>query len=117
MDRKKASELSPLLRSKQHQHYLKFGSGPVLHKSGSMRAAPFLKQTDEKTKKQISKHLKRYMMKHRRFEPALTSTLVRPPGTRQASMDDSQLYTRSAPSRALYRRGSIEEEEEGQYFP
>jgi POT family proton-dependent oligopeptide transporter len=35
-------EESPLLRAQRHQAYLKYGSGPVLYKSGSMRAGPSL---------------------------------------------------------------------------
>lgn len=37
-----SDEESPLLRAKRHQAYLKYGSGPVLYKSGSMRAGPSL---------------------------------------------------------------------------
>lgn len=33
-------ESSPLIRAQRHQAYLKYGSGPVLYKSGSMRAGP-----------------------------------------------------------------------------
>jgi hypothetical protein len=39
-------ETSALLRTKQHQKYLEYGSGPLLYKSGSMRAAPFLNKND-----------------------------------------------------------------------
>ena len=34
-------EASPMLRVKRHEAYLKYGSGPVLYKQGSMRAGPF----------------------------------------------------------------------------
>ena len=37
-------EGSPLLRAQRHQAYLKYGSGPVLYKSGSMRAGAPLSQ-------------------------------------------------------------------------
>lgn len=37
-----SDEESPLLRTKRHQAYLKYGSGPMLYKSGSMRAGPSL---------------------------------------------------------------------------
>ena len=47
-------ESSPLLRAKRHQAYLKYGSGPVLYKSGSMRAGPPLK--DKKLK---DRHMKK----------------------------------------------------------
>ena len=49
----KSDEESPLLRAKRHQAYLKYGSGPVLHKSGSMRAGPSLghKDGDDPNKK------------------------------------------------------------------
>ncbi|VEU34099.1 unnamed protein product [Pseudo-nitzschia multistriata] len=35
-------EASPLLRMERHKAYLKYGSGPQLYKSGSMRAGPSL---------------------------------------------------------------------------
>jgi len=35
-------EASPLLRMQRHKAYLKYGSGPQLYKSGSMRAGPSL---------------------------------------------------------------------------
>ena len=37
---RRAVEDSPLIRAKRHKAYLKYGSGPVLYKSGSMRAGP-----------------------------------------------------------------------------
>jgi POT family proton-dependent oligopeptide transporter len=62
---REAGENAPLLRKiKQHQQYLKYGTGPILHKSGSMRAAPFLKKTDPKAlqrqKRYVQYQLKRY---------------------------------------------------------
>lgn len=52
-----SDEESPLLRAKRHQAYLKYGSGPVLHKSGSMRAGPSLGNKDkDKKKKAINKN-------------------------------------------------------------
>ncbi|CAJ1930295.1 unnamed protein product [Cylindrotheca closterium] len=48
-------EESPLLQMKRHQAYLKYGSGPVLYKQGSMRAGPSMsKQVNNK-----QKHLKK----------------------------------------------------------
>lgn len=44
-------EESPLLRMKRHQAYLKYGSGPVLYKQGSMRAGPSLSQRGKEQKK------------------------------------------------------------------
>jgi dipeptide/tripeptide permease len=40
---------SPLIHAKRHQAYLKYGSGPVLYKSGSMRAGPSI--SDKQSKK------------------------------------------------------------------
>lgn len=40
---------SPLIHAKRHQAYLKYGSGPVLYKSGSMRAGPSI--SEKKSKK------------------------------------------------------------------
>jgi proton-dependent oligopeptide transporter, POT family len=47
----KKEELSPLLRAKRHQAYLKYGSGPVLNRNGSMRAGPALAHKGKKAKK------------------------------------------------------------------
>lgn len=58
-------EPSPLMRIQRHKAYLKYGSGPKLYKSGSMRAGPSLKNTrvtgdekpaDLKKKKALNKH-------------------------------------------------------------
>jgi proton-dependent oligopeptide transporter, POT family len=43
-------EMSPLLRAKRHQAYLKYGSGPVLNRNGSMRAGPALAHKGKKAK-------------------------------------------------------------------
>jgi POT family proton-dependent oligopeptide transporter len=51
-------EQSPLIRVKRHQAYLKYGSGPVLYKQGSMRAGPNLANKRAKTER----HLKRSMI-------------------------------------------------------
>lgn len=45
-DDDEGDEESPLLRAQRHQAYLKYGSGPVLYKSGSMRAGPTLGHKD-----------------------------------------------------------------------
>jgi POT family proton-dependent oligopeptide transporter len=48
-----ANEETPLVKTKKHQNYLKYGSAPVLMKSGSMRAGPSLKKTSpQRAKKQ-----------------------------------------------------------------
>ena len=46
----KNEEKSPLLRAKRHEAYLKYGSGPVLERNGSMRAGPSLGKNKKKTK-------------------------------------------------------------------
>jgi proton-dependent oligopeptide transporter, POT family len=50
---------SPLLRVKRHQAYLKYGSGPVLYKSGSMRAGPSLSHDDDAKKGKKKRVLKK----------------------------------------------------------
>ena len=50
-------EQSPLIRVKRHQAYLKYGSGPVLYKQGSMRAGPYLAK-----RAKTERHLKRSMV-------------------------------------------------------
>ena len=60
-------EDSPLIRAKRHQAYLKYGSGPVLYKSGSMRAGASLSVRGLDPKKS---HVKRSMLsKLYRSEP------------------------------------------------
>jgi POT family proton-dependent oligopeptide transporter len=51
----RGDEESPLLRIKRHQAYLKYGSGPVLYKSGSMRAGPSMRHEDKQKKKRVLK--------------------------------------------------------------
>lgn len=46
-----SDEESPLLRIKRHEAYLKYGSGPVLYKQGSMRAGPSTTTVTRKEKK------------------------------------------------------------------
>lgn len=50
------------LKSKRHQYYLKYGSGPSLYKSGSLRAGPTLKSTSSKAVNEPSKRLKKAML-------------------------------------------------------
>lgn len=52
-----SDEESPLLRVKRHQAYLKYGSGPVLYKQGSMRAGPSMTQKAQKKEKKVKKSL------------------------------------------------------------
>lgn len=54
-----SDEESPLLRAKRHQAYLKYGSGPVLIKSGSMRAGPSMSQRSvgKKNEKKVKRSL------------------------------------------------------------
>lgn len=65
-----SDEESPLLRLQRHQAYLKYGSGPVLYKSGSMRAGPSMSQRGlnaEKKEKKVKKSMlgKLYRIKHK----------------------------------------------------
>jgi len=50
----KKEEMSPLLRAKRHQAYLKYGTGPVLNRNGSMRAGPSLEKKKAKKVKRSS---------------------------------------------------------------
>ncbi|KAL3912672.1 MAG: hypothetical protein SGILL_006790, partial [Bacillariaceae sp.] len=54
-----SDEESPLLRAKRHQAYLKYGSGPVLYKSGSMRAGPSLSHEEGPKKDGKKRSLKK----------------------------------------------------------
>ena len=62
-------EASPLLRIQRHKAYLKYGSGPSLYKSGSMRAGPSLSSkntrgTGTSDEKRDDKEKKRVLNKH-----------------------------------------------------
>jgi POT family proton-dependent oligopeptide transporter len=46
----KKEEMSPLIRAKRHQAYLKYGSGPVLNRNSSMRAGPSLAKKGKQSK-------------------------------------------------------------------
>ena len=48
---------------KNHQQFLKYGTGPILYKSNSMRAAPFLKKTDPKALKRQQVYLAQFRSK------------------------------------------------------
>jgi len=50
------NEKEPLMKTKKHQDYLKYGSGPVLYKHGSMRAGPTLAKKKQKTIKAKAWH-------------------------------------------------------------
>jgi len=50
------NEKEPLLKIKKHKDYLKYGSGPVLYKHGSMRAGPMLSKKKQKTLKAKAFH-------------------------------------------------------------
>ena len=55
-----SDEESPMIRVKRHQAYLKYGSGPVLYKQGSMRAGPSLSErSEEETARRKRRHVKR----------------------------------------------------------
>lgn len=74
-----SDEESPLLRAKRHQHYLKYGSGPVLYKHGSMRAGPSFSQRSEA--KQPVKKLRRAMLgKLYRTKPKVPKVIMSPEG-------------------------------------
>ena len=54
-------EEEALLKAQRHQYYLKYGSGPSLAKSGSMRAGPTMAKS-ERTLSAQQKHMKRNML-------------------------------------------------------
>jgi POT family proton-dependent oligopeptide transporter len=73
-------EESPLIRAKRYQQYLKYGGGPVLFHSGSMRAGASMSQRGLKPQK----HMKRSLIsKLYRSDPIMpgVGTLIRPIGT------------------------------------
>lgn len=75
-----SDEESPLLRVKRHKAYLKYGSGPVLYKQGSMRAGPSLSQRSKENKKP-KKHLKKSMLgKLYRTKPRMPKVVMNSDG-------------------------------------
>jgi len=63
---REAGENLPLLQKmKKHQNYMKYGTGPILHKSGSMRAAPFLKKTDPKALERQQKYVQQIQLRQK----------------------------------------------------
>ena len=76
-------ESSPLIRTRQVQKYLEYGAVPILHKSGSMRAAPFLKATDETSKQRQLKMVQKFQRHH--YERPVA------PKTTERAKDDSNL--------------------------
>lgn len=57
---------------KNHQQFLKYGTGPILYKSGSMRAAPFLKKTDPTALKRQQQYLAQFQLKKYQTRPAVS---------------------------------------------
>jgi dipeptide/tripeptide permease len=81
---REAGEKAPLLQTiKKHQQYLKYGTGPILHKSGSMRAGPFLQKTDEKALERQKKYVQ-YQLR-------------RPVIRRESSLPDEKPEVKEAP--------------------
>jgi POT family proton-dependent oligopeptide transporter len=78
-------EESPLIRAKRYQQYLKYGGGPVLFKSGSMRAGVSMSQRGLKPQK----HMKRSMIsKLYRSDPLMpgVGALISTNGTPKRAM-------------------------------
>ena len=71
-----SDEESPLLRVKRHEAYLKYGSGPVLYKQGSMRAGPTTARQKRKEKKVTKSLLGRLY----RTKPKFPSVVVNAEG-------------------------------------
>ena len=92
-------ESSPLLRAQRHQAYLKYGSGPQLYRSGSMRAGPPMskqKLKDRHIKKNAIRKL--YQSERGLSTPRETSAPSHIPGggllipPRQGGRDGAELY-------------------------
>lgn len=67
-----ADEEEALLKVRRHQYYLKYGSGPSLAKSGSMRAGPAMSKSQRDLSSSERKHMKRAMLsKLYRSDPVL----------------------------------------------
>jgi hypothetical protein len=70
-----SDEESPLLRVNRHQAYLKYGSGPVLYKQGSMRAGPSLSERNRE-KKPVKKLRKTMLGKLYRTKPKMPKVVM-----------------------------------------
>ena len=69
-------EEAALLKVKRHQYYLKYGSGPKLFKSGSMRAGPSMSKSQRNLASEQEKHMKSAMLsKLYRSDPTLPGAI------------------------------------------
>ena len=86
-------EASPLLRIQRHKAYLKYGSGPNLYKSGSMRAGPSLSNKNNpgsaaETRKNEKKTTNKFLNKNqvdRLYRSTSSKTGAKKPATKSAS--------------------------------
>jgi POT family proton-dependent oligopeptide transporter len=87
-------EDSPMVRARRHKEYLKYGSGPVLHKQGSMRAGPSMLSKKSQSARLIKKSV---IKKLYRNDPVLpgVGTLISSQGGKLITA--GQLYTAPPP--------------------
>jgi len=86
-------EASPLMRIQRHKAYLKYGSGPNLYKSGSMRAGPSLSTKNNpglaaETRKNEKKTTNKFLNKNqvdRLYRSTSSKTGAKKPATKSAS--------------------------------
>ena len=62
----------------KHQDFLEHGSGPIIHKSGSMRAGPFLKRSDAKSKERLQRSVQRQLERMQQKQQRTIDTLLPP---------------------------------------
>lgn len=84
-DDEKIPLMEQMKRLKEHSHYLEYGSGPILHKSGSMRAGPFLTKTDPKTLEKQKKYLREKYRSITRPTGTVTPPMIPPPARTAAN--------------------------------
>jgi len=94
-------EASPLLRIQRHKAYLKYGSGPNLYKSGSMRAGPSLKSAATGDEKQNDVKKKKVLNKHQ------IDRLYRSTSTKTGSASTTKPNLVMTPNGKLLRAGSF----------
>lgn len=70
-------EETALLKVKQHQNYLKYGSGPTLYKNASFRAGVLLAKNVKQKKRKPSKYIK-YPQGLTLYKPSKGSGLIQP---------------------------------------
>lgn len=97
-------EASPLLRLQRHKAYLKYGSGPQLYKSGSMRAGP--SSSDTLADKEKDGQKKKSFLNKQEVDRLYRSTSTRH-GKKKAAPSNLMMTPEGKPLRAGDRKSVV----------